>query len=342
MRAALGEIGFADALLVREEDGQIQIIDGHLRAGIALDQEVPVLVLDVTAEEADKLLATFDPITGLAEADVSALRELADSIDFDSKGLRAMVDEMLASAGGTVEIEQDEVPAVPGEATTQPGDLYVLGEHRVLCGDATKAEDVDRVMDGEQAATVTDPPYGVGYEYESWDDSDSVVNDALFHHINKTVGPLIYFCGSVNLLREMNRGRCKVLIWHKPWSMTHSGIGNGRHHWEPIIVRNLTKGAYLASDVLVQSTDRIPGLRDAHSCPKPVGLLAALIEALVPDGVVYDPFLGSGTTIIAAEQLGRKCYGIEIEPRYVDVIVERWENLTGQRAERIEAEAVAT
>ena len=146
---------------------------------------------------------------------------------------------------------------------------------------------------------LTDPPYGVDYEYESWDDMDAKANDALFERLFKLSGPLVCFCGTINLLREMLRGGgerkygacskdCKVAIWHKPWSMTHSGIGNGRHHWEPIIIRRLGTGAYLPTNVISQSTDRIPGLRDAHSCPKPVALFAHLISCLLPEGDICD------------------------------------------------------
>lgn len=146
--------------------------------------------------------------------------------------------------------------------------------------------------------------------------------------------------GSINgpvitLLRELKRGPCKVLVWHKPWSMTHSGIGNGRHHWELIIARNIPKGAYLSTDVLVENTDRIPGLCDGHSCPKPVDLIAKLIIGLSPKGIIHDCFLGSGTTLIAAHQLNRICYGIEIEPRYVDVTVRRFANFVGADADEI-------
>ena len=231
--------------------------------------------------------------------------------------------------------DPDDIPEAP-EPRTKRGDVWTLGDHRLMCGDSTEADDVARLLDGAKAGLIlTDPPYGVGYEYEAWDDSDKEKNDELYVALNSTTRPLVYFCGSVNLSRELNRGRSKVLIWHKPWSMTHSGIGNGRHHWEPVIVRNTSKGAYLETDVIVQNTDRHPGLRKLHSCPKPVQLFMDLIKAFaVEGGAIHDPFVGSGTTIIAAEREHRRCYAMEIAPEYVDVAVARWEAFTGRTATR--------
>jgi len=221
--------------------------------------------------------------------------------------------------------DPDFVPEAPEEPVTKPGDVWLLGEHRLMCGDCREQK--------IEWPIVTDPPYGVGYVDEAWDSQDVDEHEALFAWLNAQAVPIVYFCGTCNLLREMQRGPCKVAIWHKPWSMTHSGIGNGRHHWEPVIMRGLLKGAYLPSDVLVLGTDRVPGLRDGHSCPKPIELIRQLADALLPGPIICDPFCGSGTTIIAAEQLGRRCYAMEIEPRYCDVAVRRWEAFTERKAE---------
>ena len=169
MRAALSEIGYADALLVRETKKGLQLIDGHLRAGIEPEQKVPVLVLDVTAKEADKLLATLDPLAGMAELDVEALTALSGVIEFEAPELEEVV---LGVVGGPKVkdglTDPDAVPEPPDEPVTRPGDLWLLGDHRLLCGDAGSAEDVERLLDGATVHLVnTDPPYNVRVEPRS-------------------------------------------------------------------------------------------------------------------------------------------------------------------------------
>src|SRR5690606_19140727 len=124
---------------------------------------VPVLILDVNEEEAGKLLATLDPLAGMAEADLEALKLLASDLDWQMPDLEAVVTG-LTGIDGLEEIVEDEPPDPPEDPVTKPGDIWLLGDHRLLCGDSTKLEDVERVMRGEKAAAVmTDPPYGVDY-----------------------------------------------------------------------------------------------------------------------------------------------------------------------------------
>ena len=185
MRGILAEVGIADALLVRETPAGLQLIDGHLRADVSPDSEWPVLVLDVDDKEAAKLLATFDPLSAMAETDPEKLRELLRQIDVDSEALQQMLAELADEAGlqdDGVEIIEDEVPAPPDEATTQPGDLWILGNHRLLCGDSSKPEDVDRLLDGAVIHLVnTDPPYNVKVEPRS--------NNAIAAGLSSFAGP---------------------------------------------------------------------------------------------------------------------------------------------------------
>ena len=167
LRGVLGEVGFADAVLARETENGLMLIDGHLRAEVAPDASVPVLVLDVTQDEADKILATHDPLAAMATTDAGKLADLLEGMRFDSDAATAMT-ESLAKVEGieqAAEVVEDEVPEPPADPVTNPGDLITLGEHRVLCGDATASEDVGRLMDGAKAEMLfTDPPYGVNYE----------------------------------------------------------------------------------------------------------------------------------------------------------------------------------
>src|SRR5262245_18856696 len=171
LRGILAEVGFVDALMVRElPDGSLQIVDGHLRAETTPDAMVPVLVVDLNDAEAEKVLATFDPLAAMAEPDKAQLDALLKGIETDSDALAALLDDLAkeAQAGIGVAMTEDDVPEPPDEAITKPGDLIVLGNHRLLCGDSSKPEDVDRLLEGAPIHLVnTDPPYNVKVEPRS-------------------------------------------------------------------------------------------------------------------------------------------------------------------------------
>jgi DNA modification methylase len=177
LRGLLAELGYCDATIARElPDGRLQLIDGHLRCETTPHMEVPVLVLDVTEAEADKLLATLDPLASLAEANRDALTALLATVETDSAAVQALLADLAkgeltpfpdvaATAGLT---DPDEIPEPPDQATTRPGDLWILGKHRLLCADSAKPEDVERLLDGAPIHLVnTDPPYGVKVEPRS-------------------------------------------------------------------------------------------------------------------------------------------------------------------------------
>ena len=372
LRGVLAEIGIADATLARElPDGRLMIIDGHLRAETAGDSMVPVLVLDVTEAEADKILLTLDPLAAMAGADKIKLDGLLREAEMQAPA----VQEMLASLADEVglyaddekkEIVEDEVPEPPAEPITKPGDLWLLGDHRLLCGDSTKAEDVERLMAGAKAGMmVTDPPYNVEYEgnyiqsgrilkkeQKVW--SGGIANDNLsnFGEWLATV-----FAASDAAI-EIGAA---IYVWHPPGEdgkYFWSAWPYDRWHFQVDLVWNKTSLIISRWDYKPQHEPcmygwkgknrswigpnneptvwDIPrqqgasGEKREHPTQKPVECMARAIRN--HDGSVYDPFLGSGTTLIAAEQLGRKCYGMEISPAYCDVIVKRWETLTGKKA----------
>ena len=345
LRGVLGEVGFADAVLARETENGLMLIDGHLRAEVAPDASVPVLVLDVTQDEADKILATHDPLAAMATTDAGKLADLLDGMRFDSDAATAMT-ESLAKAEGVApaaEVVEDEVPEPPADPVTQPGDLWTLGDHRVLCGDSTDRAAVESLLDHEKPSLCfTDPPYGADISYDTHDDSQANLKGLV-----KGFFPLaVELCEVVALTPGINN----IAVYPPPsWVLCwFYAAGTGRtpwgfSSWQPVLVYGkcpkLASGHGCHPDGFnhpASPDDMAVNRSLSHACPKPVTAWARFLDRLTVEAgqLVYDPFLGSGTTLIAAEQLGRKCYGLEISPAYCDVIVNRWESLTGRKAER--------
>ncbi len=288
-------------------------------------------------EKAANLAANSPLISGTFTA---AARPLIESMGLRYPKLSAaiLLDGLVSVVPGAQTkdglTDPDAVPEPPAKPITKPGDLWTLGDHRLLCGDATKAEDVRRVTRQEKTTLVSDPPYGIGYEYISHDDADNEANLALVQAA-WALAPdgRVWTCGLNNLARDLAwNPKAKILSWHKGFAAAGNGLG-GASTWEPILAVNV-KGGSLPNNHLSFSTDRIAGLLSHHSCPKPVALWEHLVRHLAR-GDIYDPFLGSGTTMIACERLGRRCRALEIEPKYCDVIVKRWEAFTGQKAKRV-------
>ena len=234
--------------------------------------------------------------------------------------------------------DPDEVPETPAHPVTEPGDVWTLGKHRIVCGDSTDPLVADRVGPADCAMLLSDPPYGLGYEYAEHDDSDNDENAQLVADaFSLGPEPKVWTPGLNNLARDIGRfGRSRVIVWSKGFAAAGNGLG-GASTWEPILTVGRTPERKLNNDVLTVKTDRAEvdgqSLRKLHSCPKPVALYQALAEALTKPGQrVYEPFSGSGTTIIACEKSGRECRAVEITPAYVDVAVIRWQEFTGQTA----------
>lgn len=364
LRGVLAEVGIADALLCRDTPAGLMLIDGHMRADTSPDTEWPVLVLDVDEAEADKLLATFDPLADMAVADPAKLDALLREIDTGSEALQEMLAELAKDAGlyKTPEVNEDDVPEPPANPVTKPGDLWLLGEHRLLCGDSTDAEDVTRVLAGQLADMIfTDPPYNVAVvggcknplnpmyqsgkaiQNDSMEDADfrSFLRDAFAVMVLASKdGASAYICHADS---EGINFRCafveagwqvkQCLIWRKSAFV----FGRQDYHWqhEPILYGWKHGESHQFFGERNQSTvwefDRPSPSAKEHPTMKPVGLAAKAIANSSKSGdIVWDSFLGSGTTIIAAEQLGRRCYGLELEPKYCDVALQRWAKLTGK------------
>lgn len=342
--ASIREFGWTNPILI-DEAGVVIAGHGRLLAAQQLgESQVPCIVVDgltdaqrralIIADNKLALNAGWDE--GLLASELALLRD--DGFDL---GLLGFGDEEISGllADRTEGLtDPDDVPEPPADPVTKPGDLWILGKHLIICGSSTDADTARRIRAGECAMLLSDPPYGIGYEYASHDDSDNAANAQLvadaFRH---GPGPKVWTPGLPNLARDIDRfGAARVIVWAKGYAAAGNGLG-GASTWEPVLTVGRAPERKLRNDVLEIKTDRLTvegtNLRELHSCPKPVALYQALAEALSKPGqAIYEPFSGSGTTIIACEASGRLCRAVEIEPAYVDVAVIRWQEFTGQKA----------
>ena len=368
MCAAIREFGFRIPVVARS-DGTV--VDGHLRLKAAQRlglPEVPVALADDLSEaqiKAFRLLANRSASWAEWDDELLAL-ELKDLQDagydlgftgFDAGELKGLMDD--GPATGLT--DEDAVPEPPADPVTKPGDLWVLGEHRLLCGDATVATDVERLLAGARPhLLVSDPPYGVEYD-PTWRNeagvsatkrTGKVANDdradwreawALFPgdvayvwhaavHAT-TVAESLVACGFDI--------RAQIV-----WSKSRFALGRGDYHWqhEPCwyAVKKGTRSHWQgARDQSTLWSIAPAGVEDAatpHGTQKPVeAMRRPIVNNSERGDLIYEPFCGSGTTLIAAETVSRACLAMELDPAYCDVIVQRWQAFSGNIA-RLESD----
>ena len=353
IEASLRRFGQQKPIVV-DGDGIVRAGNGTLAAAQQLGwKQIDVVRTQLKGAEATAYAIADNRTAELAEWDEEALaqqlaaiqiedEELAESSGFDTGDIEKMI---LADK----EVVEDEVPEPPTDPITKSGDLWLLGDHRLLCGDSTKTEDVERLMAGAKAAAIiSDPPYGMNYTgcaagaQEGMQRSQRravvpvVGDDVPFDPwpVVRSFGtpPEVMLWGGDWFYNKLPPGG-SIVVWDKRasiaadatpgapfeilWSMNRRAREFIRHPW----------GGWINKEKGEQERH--------HPTQKPVLCMSYPIDRASERGdVVADPFLGSGTTLIAAEQLGRKCYGMEISPAYCDVIVKRWETLTGKKATR--------
>lgn len=411
LQRSIEEFGFTNPILVQRETNMV--IAGHQRLKAAKAAgllEVPVIYLDMDDSTAKAYNIADNRLAEETDWVVESLRDLLveledGGIDLSLTGFdETEIEEMKNWHPEVGEIVEDDVPEPPEDPVTQPGDVWVLGRHRLICGDATVPEDMDTLMQDKVAEMVfTDPPYNVNYEGGTSDrltiKNDNMKRDefrkflrlAYENMFNATApGGAIYVCHAdsegVVFREEMTQAGWllkQCLIWVKnsfvlgrqDYQWRHEPILYGwkrgaAHRWygkrgqstviEPsgwVSEEQVEDGSVLTfsngvesvtikvpryevlhqgddAEMTVWRVDR-PTRSTEHPTMKPVALAArAIMNSTRLGEIVLDPFLDSGTTLIAAEQTGRVCYGMELDPVYCDVIVKRWENLTGNKAVR--------
>jgi DNA modification methylase len=364
LRGLLSEVGYADALIARRDADRLVLIDGHLRKSLDPDQVVPVLVLDVSEQEADKLLLALDPLAGLARPDPVALQDLIGRVRTQSDALAELIEGLARQARiglSRMLTDPEQIPQAP-EPRARPGDLFCIGSQRLLCGDARSRSDLRRLMGRATAdLLVTDPPYGVGYVGKTkralriaGDEAGGLraLLDTAFARAGEVLragAPIYVFSPAGELSVVFAQAFCaqgwrlhQTIVWVKDVPV----LGHADYHYrhEPILYgyvpsetsRGRGKAGWYGGDAQ-HSVIEVPRPKASadHPTQKPVELIRRLIANSSRSGQgVLDPFCGSGTTLVACELLGRRGFGVEIDPGYCDVALARLEALTGARANR--------
>ena len=361
--ASMAEFGWTVPCLVAN-DGEL--IAGHGRV-LAAEQlgltEAPVIVLGHLSDEQRRAYRIADnKLTELGEWNEVVLSEelqLLASEDFDLSLIGfddGELDALLSGLDGETDTEgEDDIPEPPEDPVSRPGDLWVLGNHRLLCGDATVATDVERVLGTvKPLLMITDPPYGVEYD-PGWRNkigasatkrTGKVLNDDradwreawdLFPGDVAYVwhGALHAATVAESLEAAGFNVRSQII-----WAKDRLVLSRGDYHWqhEPCwyAVKKTGKGHWAGDrkqTTLWQIANKDQDADTVHGTQKPVECMRRpILNNSSPGQAIYEPFMGSGTTLIAAETTGRVCLGIELNPTYVDVAVERWQQFTGQQA----------
>lgn len=371
IKKSINEVGLGRSIVI---DSENEIVCGN---GLVsqLDKNTPVKVIETdgselvvvkrtdlnTDDEKRKKLAVMDNSTSdSSEFDLELL-----SVDFEVPELKDMGIDV-----PDVEIEEKEVveDEVPEEVETRckRGDIWKLGEHRLMCGDSTCITDVEKLMNGEKADLLfTDPPYGVSYEKKTKEVLKSksytkIQNDDLtldqfqdflydvftnaFSCLKDTASYYVFSCqgGDQEMMMMMMMRQAGIpcrhqIIWVKDAPVFSMGRLDYDYKHEPILYGWVKKHDFQRKGEQDKSVWEYKRTANKlHPTMKPVELIAnALLNSTKSEENVLDLFGGSGSTLIACEQLNRKCFMMELDEHYCDVIIQRWENLTGKKAERI-------
>lgn len=367
---SIKRFGIVDPFVVNSNpDRKNVVIGGHQRLKSARRlgyKDVPVYYVDLTEEKEKELNLRLNKNTGDWDNDllVKFERGLLEEIGWKPDELDVIFEVPdLPSIGNT---DPDDIPDPPAEPKSKLGDLYQLGRHRLMCGDSTKREDVERLMDGERADMVfTDPPYGVSYankntflneidkgncnqkkienDHQSekdiqifWKKSFEIIRDILAD-VNSyyITGPQIQGM-MMMMMQDAGLPYRHVIIWVKNNHVLGRCDYNYKH--EPIFFgwtkthKFYGKGSFQTS---VWEVDK-PLKNDLHPTMKPIALMEnALLNSSETGQICFDPFGGSGSTLIACEKTVRQCRMIELDPIYCDVIIARWEKYTEKKAAKL-------
>lgn len=358
LKASLEIFDFVEPIVVNRD---MTIIGGHQRYEVARKlgyKIIPANVLDLDKKAEKKLNVVLNSHAISGKYDDIKLAEILEQLKLDDDYEKLRLNALEPVDLSDQDVVEDEAPPVADEAISKLGEIYQLGRHRLMCGDATNGEMVNELMDSVIATLmVTDPPYGVNYDPKWRDDVDLqvgkrsvgvVANDdrsdwteayelfggdvAYVWHASQQTGAVQH------QLSALGFDTVASIIWVKP----HFQFSRGDYHWqhEPCwyVVRHGKKHNYVGDrkqSTVWQIANNNPFAnknqeeKTGHSTQKPLECMARPIRNnSSPGQAIYDPFGGSGSTLIACEQLDRTCYMMELDPKYCDVIRKRWAKLT--------------
>lgn len=363
-----------EPLVVQRSTGKVIGGNGRLEAMRALGwTECDVALVDMDDTQATALGIALNRTAELASWDYETLERLTaslkdsdfdlDTIGFNEADLTALARQSEAQIGDDdYERDLDEAPEVPVDATTRPGDIWELGEHRLICGDSTILDDMQRLCAGTLVdAVVTDPPYGVnvvgGNRMLSVKDrlkqgGKTIQNDGLedlkelllaslgnAYTCSKEGAPWYVWAPAGPQLLSFATVLTDLKVWRQTivWIKDSFVLGHSDYHYRhEVCFYGWREGKHMGTPDRKQDTvweeDR-PKRSADHPTMKPLALIERCLRNSTTKGqVVLEPFCGSGTTLIACETLGRRCLAVELSPNYCDVIVKRWTALTGREA----------
>lgn len=356
--ASIKEFGFNQPVVV-DKNGVLIVGHGRFEAAKLLGfKEVPALIVDLSEEQA-KAYRLAD----------NKLNESDWDMDFVIEELKGLEEFMIDLTGFSKDLilepdeKDDQVPELPEEPKAKLGDIYLLGKHRLMCGDSTKLEDVEKLMNGQKADMVfTDPPYKIQTEGGHKSDLSKSLQKqgraiefiANFNPVDfLNILPTLFNTNTINAYVFCNKELLpdylvwardagfsfNVLVWKKP-----NAIPIGDSHRPDIEYLLLFRKNAIWNNGLshiVNYSRLIEAKRETglHPTMKPVDIITNQIKISSNNGsLLTDLFLGSGSTLIAAEKTNRICYGMELDPKYVDVIIQRWEDYTQKKAELLKSE----
>ena len=347
------------------------VLGGNMRLKACKEaglKEVPVIKVNDLTEEQQREFIIKDNV-GFGEWDWDLLANEWDTDLLEDWGLELDFNPVDDDNDGLT--DEDDVPEVTEEPVSKVGDIWLLGEHRVMCGDSTSTKDIGSLMNGEKADMVfTDPPYNIGFQGTMGDTTidgkkvgmkdgyippnsiyEDIKNDkktkeefklfidSALDRIKENVTGGWYICFASTTIDELliplvekDMKWKSLIVWNK--NQSPMGGGHFRKKYEPIAYGYFNNNFYGIeySEDDVWDIDRTKK-NDLHPTMKPIPLIEKAIGySSKKNGKVLDLFLGSGSTLIAAEKKNRKCYGMELDPKYIDVIIKRWQDYTGKKA----------
>lgn len=353
---SIKEFGFKNPIII---DKNNEIIAGHTRllAAKKLEiKEVPTIKADDLTPEQVKAFRIADNKTAeFSEWDMELLAQELEELKLDDYNIEftgfdwSEAEKLMNEFAEEQEPFEDEVPEAPEDTTIQSGDIILLGKHRVICGDSTKKEDIEKLMDGSKAKLIViDAPYGVAYVGKTEDaltiQNDAMEDDEFYEFLLKAHKNLYSIaddgCGIYSFHADTKGHLFRLALINAGFKLSQCCVwvkntfvmGRQNYHWqhEPCLVGVKPTGKQYWNGDRKQSTvwnfDK-PTRNGEHPTMKPIPLIEYIIKNSSKYGdLVVDSFLGSGSTLIASDRTERVCYGSELDPRYCEVIIQRWIN----------------